>query len=116
MASRPTARPLGIGFTDEGWEVESVSDDGQAAQMQNVRPGLFLTHVQDVATVPLDDDAVRALFAEAGRPVKLGFAQTSQRQPPAEAEQPLPSADWKRVPSKSRPGQFSYLSAPSRGG
>ena len=34
-------------------------------------------------------------------------------EPADDGTRPLPSADWKRIPSQSRPGQFSYMHLPT---
>ena len=34
-------------------------------------------------------------------------------EPSDDGTRPLPSADWKRITSQSRPGQFSYLHLPT---
>ena len=83
---------LGIVFTDEGWEIESIAEGTPASEMESIHPGLCLTEIQGVDIVKKSDEEVRALFGEAGRPVKLTFVRDNPRyarraaEPPAEAE------------------------------
>lgn len=50
--------------------------------MEVLRPGLFLTHIQGESIVNKTDEAIRSLFAAAGRPVRLSFAQYDPREGP----------------------------------
>lgn len=70
---------LGIVFTDEGWEIEDIVEDGAAAEMQTLHPGLCLIEIQGVNIVHSTDEEIRDVFSACGRPVRLTFTRENPR-------------------------------------
>lgn len=71
--------PLGIAFTDEGWEIEDISEGSAAAEMETLHPGLCLVEIQGVNIVEQSDDEIRGMFSSCGRPIRLTFVRDNPR-------------------------------------
>lgn len=71
--------PLGIVFTDEGWEIEDIAEGSAAAEMETLHPGLCLVEIQGVDIVTKSDDEIREMFGHCGRPVRLTFLRDNPR-------------------------------------
>ena len=59
------------------------------------------------------EEAARAEAEEAARLAAVGVEEARQRAEEKRLDKMLPSKQWKRVASQSRPGEFSYLHLPT---
>jgi hypothetical protein len=113
LSSTAPAAPAGRVHSLKGvWHCGLI---GAAAEMEVLRPGLYLTHIQGQPILQESDERIRCMFGEAGRPVRLTLAQHDPRvrAEPARSK-PAPSKKCAAA-SAARSGEQAAESSAAKG-